>query len=157
MQENLLIILINELGEEQFEIVNAAYNIHQSEDEIWEFIIVFETGKSLKRIQELEEIIDAQANFEASIVLKKNQIEITKNKVFLQTSGYDEKRDENLTNFYYFAHYSIENIEVQKNWIKAELKAETTVNNYVRGKPDAQLIITTTKFFLNKGLERSFS
>lgn len=161
MQENILTILHKEFGEEQFLITNAQYNIYESEEGFWEFLITFETKKALKRAKALEEIIDVHPNIETAIVLSKAETKFEEGKRFFQEDGYDNNRDEYLTNIYYFGHETVENlevkiIEVEKKWIKAELQGEAVINNYAEGKPDVKLNITPTKFILNKKLERSF-
>lgn len=162
MEENQFVILHDEFGEEIFEIVDAEYNLYQTESGIWEFVIAFNTKEAIKRAKELEEVIEAEPTFEASLILSIDETEIFEGQIMKQFKGYDEQREENLSNIYYFAHESIENMEfriitIQKDWIIAEVKGEAIINNYASGKPDAKLSTTTTKFFLNKQLERSFS
>lgn len=160
MEENILTIQHKNFDEEKFEVIDAEYNIYQNEDKIWELFLIFDTDKPLKRDKKLESVLNAEPNFGASILLDKNEIKLTENKTFFQKSGYDYEREEYLTNFYYFSHETIENLEVkileiQKYGMKAIVKGEVIVNDYGSNEPDAQINITAN-FFLNKDIERDF-
>jgi hypothetical protein len=159
MAENIFEIKHSEFGTEEFLINSPEYNLYKAEDGFWEFVIAFNTSKSLKRAKELEDVIDAKPNFEATAILSPNDLKLEIGKTIIQKQGYDYERDEHLSNIYYFEHNSVENLEikiidVQEHWIIIDAKANAVINGSNGNEPDADLFIHRTKFQLNKELER---
>ena len=113
MKENIFLITHSEFGDEEFVISDPRYNLYKTEDGVWEFTISFETSKSVKRAKELEDVIDAQPNFEATAIIPSDNPDLKSEKIILQKEGYDYKREENLSNIYYFEHNSVEELEVR--------------------------------------------
>ncbi len=162
MKENLLIINHDEFGEEQFSIAEAKYNLSKPDDEKWEFLVSFITNGALKRSEELEEVVDTRPHFEAAAILPLDALELYNGRIISQKEGYDYEREIYLSNFYYFAHDSIEKIEIElievkENWVIASIKAKAVINGSNGNDPDATLLITPTKFMLDKNLEREVS
>ena len=155
MDKNIFEIRYVKYGVEEFEMIEPEYNLHKTDDGSWEFIVCFEKAKVIKRVKELEEVIDAEIHFEVTAVISADDLELKVGKVITQKEGYDYKRDINLSNIYYFEHEPVENlrielVEVSQNYIIINLIAETVISDYRSGKPDAKLYIEKGKFNLNK-------
>lgn len=161
MQENQLVIHHPKNVQEIFAITNAKYNLYQVDD-IWEFALYFKTSKAITRAPALEEVIDAKPNFEATAILPGDALNLETGKVIIQKQGYDDERDEHLSNFYYFEHESIEDLEIEllevhKEFIKVQVKGKTYVNSYVSKTPDTELFIASGVFMLDPNFKRGIS
>lgn len=147
-----------EFGGEQFQVGACNYNLYQSDDGAWEFVIEVSTTHELKRSSELEKVIHPKPHFEATAVLVSDDLELTKGRIITQVEGYDRTRQENLSNIYYFAHESVEDLrveilEVAKDWIVAKVTGSALINGSNGTKPDAKLGVKT-KFLLDSKLRR---
>lgn len=157
--DNILHLNHAELGKEEFSIVNPRYNLYQSEDGIREFVIAFETDRAIKRVKELEEVIDPLPNFEATVLMPSGTAKLIPGSKLLQPEGYDYQRDEHLSNFYYFSHDSVEALEVEileaiGDNLRITVKGKTIVNGSNGNEPDTNLLIESVVFRYDKGLER---
>lgn len=159
MSESILYMNHVDFGEETFRIVNPRYNLYQSEDGIWEFVICLQTDKAIKRAKELEEVIDPLPNFEATVVMPKGNLQLDPGRKLLQLEGYDYERDEHLSNFYYFNHNSVEVLEVEIHEVidkdlRLTVKGKAIVNTT---EPDADLLIESVVFMHDEAMERDIS
>ena len=115
----------------------------------------------MKRSTELEDIVNAQPNFEATALLPEAELELVAGKIIIQKEGYDYNRDENLSNIYYFSHNSIEDlrivfIEVTDDWIDAEISGQAVINGSNGNQPDAKISLRA-KFKRDKELRRGIT
>lgn len=161
MQTGLLSIEHMEFGLEQFKIDDARCNLYKDDDGVWEFVVSVSASKAVKRSSELEDVVNAQPNFEATAILPESELELVVGKVIAQKEGYDYKRDENLSNIYYFSHNSIEDLriellEVTDDWIEAELSGQAVINGSNGNEPDAKISLRT-KFKRDKELRRGIT
>jgi hypothetical protein len=159
MKEGVLEIRHTKYGPEEFVISDPRYNIYQSEDGIWEFTIQFETEKCIKRAKEFADLIDAAPEFEATAILSPDSLELAQGRVITQKSGYDEEREEYLSNIYYFDHNTVEELEIRileyrSDWLVLEVKGKALINGDNGFEPDAELLIYRTRFALDKELRR---
>ncbi|KXX71143.1 hypothetical protein [Flammeovirga sp. SJP92] len=160
MKENIWEIKHLEFDIEEFKIKDAKYNIYKGEDGVWEMTICFEESTPIKRDKELEKIIDPVPNFEATALLTADTLELKVGRKIYQKEGYDNEREENLSNVYYFEHSSVEELEIElldvnETWMKANVKGKTLINGSNGNLPDADFLIQNTIFKLDKTLERS--
>ena len=159
MKTNIFEIIHSEFGTEEFNIVNSKYNLYKSEEGIWEFTIYFDTSSPIKRSEELKKVIDAKPDFEATALLLPDDLKLYEGKIIHQKNGYDYKREEHLSNVYYFEHNSIEELEVKiieyhKDWIILDIKGKAIINGSNGNDPDSELLIYQTKFNLDEKLKR---
>ncbi len=160
MNTNLLHLNHHDLGTEEFSITNPRYNLYQSDDGIREFVIAFETDRAVKRVKELEEVIDPLPNFEATVLIPAHKTEPGPGSRLEQAEGYDYERDEHLSNFYYFSHDSIEALEVEileaiGHDLRMTVKGKTIVNGSNGNEPDADLLVESVIFRHDGDLERA--
>ena len=159
MKKDIFVIVHSEFGTEEFEIKNARYNLYNPEGDIWEFTLGFDTGRAIKRANQLLEIIDAKPNFEATAIISSNELDLQKGRIIYQKEGYDEDRQEILSNIYYFAHesvddLSIEIVEITENEILANVTGKGIINGSNRNGPDAEFILKEVRFIHDKKLFR---
>jgi len=159
MKKNIFIIVHSEFGTEEFEIKNARYNLHNPEGDIWEFTLSFDTGTAIKRADKLLEIIDARPNFEATAIIAPNDLDLHKGRVIYQKEGYDEDRQEILSNIYYFEHESVDDlrveiIETRENEILANVTGKGIINGSNGNEPDAEFVLKEVSFIHDKDLFR---
>jgi len=162
MNEDIFEIIHLKFGKEEFCIVSPKYNLYSPADNIWEFLVSFKTGKPLIRAKELDRLIDARPDFEAAVVLSSDNTDLKAGVKFFQKEGYDYKREENLSNIYYFEHNSVEEIsidviEITNEWIALNITGKAIITGTNGIKPDGELKIFNTKFYLDKNMTRSFS
>lgn len=162
VKENVFEINHPKFGTEEFHIVSAKYNIYKFADNVWEFLVSFKTDKSLLRAKELEKLLDAKPDFEAVALLSSDDIKLKAGKKIFQKEGYDYERDENLSNIYYFEHNSVEElsidvIEISNEWNALNITGKAIIVGSNGSKPDADLKIVNTKFYLDTNITRSFS
>lgn len=160
MKKDLFTIVHSEFGTEEFQIKNAKYNVYKAEDDIWEFTLSFETSAAIKRADKLQEAINAKPNFEATAILPSDDLELRKGRIIYQEEGYDEQRQEILSNFYYFEHESVEElrieiISIKGNEILLNLTAKGIVNGSNGNQPDADFILKEVSFEHDKNLFRN--
>jgi hypothetical protein len=146
MSHNHLIIKHDEFGEELFEVETATYNIYKSESSIWEFVIKVTTSTAIKRSAELEEAAGALPWFEATALLDADDHTIEKGDLISQKEGYDHDREENLSNFYYFRHEPVEDMQfeihdIQNDTITGVLKGQTIANGSKSNTCDADILL----------------
>ena len=159
MKEDIFEIQHSNFGNEEYFISNANYNIYQTEEGIWEFVICFETSKAVKRADKLAERTTVLQNFEATAVLDPKDIKLETGKIIIQKQGYDEDREEYLSNFYYFEHNSVEELEIKivayhADYIIINAIGKAIVSRSNGNEPDSELVIHSTRFQLDKELER---
>lgn len=152
MESGVLVIHYPGAGEDKFSVDEARFNLSQSDEGIWEFVINVTTDKALARSKHLEMIDDPQPNFEATALLKPDNLALPAGKIITQPKGYDPKRKEILSNFYYFSHESVEDLKVsildsEADWIEAEVEGK------VRLKGEARIELRT-KFQRDPSLKR---
>jgi hypothetical protein len=156
VKDNIFEIRHLEFGIEEFQITSAQYNIYQTDDNYWELTF------PLKRSEKLKEVIDAKPHFEVTAVLSSDNLKLEAGKTIYQKEGYDYERDEHLSNIYYFAHESIEDVEInivefESEWLIANIKGIAIINGSNGNKPDAELSVHNTKFHLDENLTRGIS
>lgn len=161
MNPDILSIEHMEFGLEQFRISEAACNLYKTETGIWEFVVTVYSEEALIRSKELENIVDALPNFEATALLPDDGLDLIAGKTIAQKEGYDYDRDENLSNIYYFSHNSIEDLrvellEVTDDWIDAKLMGEALINGSNGSLPDSTISLRT-KFKRDKDLRRGIT
>jgi hypothetical protein len=161
MQTDVLSIQHMEFGLEQFKVDDARCNLYKDEDGIWEFVVIVSTNEAAKRSAELEDVVNAQPHFEATALLREDELDLVAGKIIVQNAGYDYKRDENLSNIYYFSHESIEDlriefIEVADDWIDAELSGRAIINGSNGNQPDAKISLRA-RFKRDKDLRRGIT
>lgn len=161
MKSDILEINHSEFGIEKFRISAPRYNLYESEDGVWEFIIHLTTSETIQRVQELEDVIDPSPSIEATAVLSKEEINLKEGTHIHQKQGYDYDRDENLSVLYYFSYNSIENLTIEvlkvvQDHIILNVTGETIVNGSNGNDPDAKIYMHETKFLLDQNLKRSF-
>lgn len=161
MQKTHLAIKHQEFGTEIFEITEPRYNLYQNDRGNWEFIFSFRTGQAIQRVKELEEVIDAHPNVEATAWLTEDQLPLAPGSKLLQASGYDYDTDEYLSNVYYFDHNTVEELEIeivdiQEHAITLKAKGKAIINGSNGHEPDAELLIPETTFQLDNNLLRDF-
>jgi hypothetical protein len=159
MGKDIFIIAHSEFGMEEFEIKNARYNICEAEENIWEFTLSFDTQAALKRADKLEAIIEAKPNFEATAILASNELDLWEGRIILQEEGYDEEREEILSNIYYFSHESVDDLRIEilavnKDEILVNLSGKGIVNRSNGNEPDAIFTLNAVKFIQDKKLTR---
>lgn len=162
MENNILEINHSEFGVEKFEITEPTYNLYKSESGIWEFTLSLKTSKSINRVKELKELVDAEPYFETTAIMSESELKLVEGNTITQKQGYDYDRDENLSIFYYFDYNSIEDLEIEllevtEDYIIVNIKGRTIINGSDGNNPDSDLFIGKTKFLLDRKLERSFS
>jgi len=160
MEANVLAIQHLRYGCELFAVKEASCNLCHGEDGVLEFVVKVATGPVIQRVKELEGVIDAEPWFEAAAVLPAQDLEIYEGRVIEQAAGYDYSRKENLSNFCYFAHESIEKLRIElhqvtEDWIDATVSGDTTVSGSNGTEPDAEISLRT-RFRREKKLKRSF-
>jgi hypothetical protein len=160
-EENVLTIEHMKFGTEKFKVETAACNLYQDKDGTWEFVVGVRCKKALLRSKELEEVTDPEPNFEATVVLPQDQLELTKGRIISQEAGYDYKRRLNITNIYYFSHESIENLriellEITDEWIDAKVSGDAVINGSNGTKPDSRISVRA-RFKRDKNLKRGIS
>lgn len=144
MESNLLSIQHMDFGLEQFRIKSARCNLYKDEEGIWEFVVKVSCGEATIRSKELEAIISAKPNFEATAIIPENNISLIPGKILTQKEGYNYDRGENLSNIYYFDHNSIEELkieltEITEEWIDAKVSGTAVINGSNGTKPDAKI------------------
>ncbi len=158
MKKDLFIINHTEFGREEFEIANAKYNLYQ-DGNIWEFIVSIETSSGVLRDDKLANLIDAKPNLEATAILQHDDLEIIKGKIIRQEEGYDQDRDEILSNVYYFQHESVDDlqieiIEVTNHHIVANVTGKGIINGSNGNHPDAEFVLHEVTFVHDPELKR---
>jgi len=152
-----LIIDHQDFGIELFRISEANYNLYEVDDNLWEFVVQISTDSAIQRSAELEPLVHAKPNLEATVLLKK-AVELSKGTTLSQNVGYDSDREEYLSNIYYFAHETVEPfklkvLETGDGHLTAELAGSTVINGSNGSNPDAQ-IFTIAKLKRVHGLRR---
>ena len=159
---DILIIKHKDFAEESFELKSASYNYYEVEDaDLLEFVIKIELEKALSRDPELESAFNSLPNIEATALVSASTFKLEKGTRIFQEFGYDEERDENLSILYYFAHNSIEKLEIQvldidANSLKAKVSGESAINSGDWQNPDASFELETS-FIRDSDLSRSFN
>jgi hypothetical protein len=158
MKKDLFIINHAAFGREEFEIANAQYNLYQ-DGNIWEFVVSIETSSGIVRAEKLADVIDAKPNFEATAILQHDDLEIVKGKIIRQEVGYDNDRDEILSNVYYFQHESVDDllieiIEVNNLHIIANVTGKGIINGSNGNHPDADFEMREVAFLYDAKLKR---
>ncbi|EZH73795.1 hypothetical protein ATO12_17840 [Aquimarina atlantica] len=160
-KKEIVSLIHDEFGKEEFLVSKANYNLIEVESDLWEFTIYFETKDSLSRVSELEEAIsEPNPHFEATALLDKSSLNLNEGAVIEQVESWDENREENLSNVYYFEHASLENLKVEilksdTEFIEALISGRTLINGSNGNKPDATVKTTPITFKKDKNLERS--
>lgn len=158
MQTDILTIEHLQFGEEQFEIECAAYNLYEGGDGIWEFVVKVTTGDAIMRTDELKDLVDAKPWFEATSIMEADDLALSAGDVIVQEQGYDYERDQNLSNFYYFRHESVEDLsfvihEVSDTEIDATLTGQTIINGSSGNTCDSRITLRT-RFLKDDSLRR---
>lgn len=158
---DILTIEHMKFGTEKFKVASAACNLYQDADGTWEFVVSVHCKEALLRSKELEEVVHAKPNFEATTVLSPDQLELTKGRVIAQEAGYDYKRQLNITNIYYFSHESIENLRIEllettDEWIDAKVSGDAIINGSNGTRPDSKISVRA-KFKRDNKLKRGVS
>ena len=158
MEPNVLAIQHYRFGIEDFSISQARYNLYKHKDGVWEFVVAVQTGEALKRSKKLEKVLSAKPWFELTVLLKPDDLDLNPGKTLLQKEGYDRKRNQNLSNFYYFTHESVEEakiriLEVGSDWIEAEVTGSTIVNGSRGVTPDVRISVKA-RFVRDQSLRR---
>jgi len=160
-KQEIVSLIHDEFGKEEFLVSKANYNLIEVEPNLWEFTIYFETTESLTRVPELEEaILEPNPHFEATALLDTSSLNLYKGKVIEQTESWDENREENLSNVYYFEHTGLEKLRVEilesdTKFIKALISGRTLINGSNHNNPDTTIKTTPITFKKDKTLERS--
>lgn len=158
MKTDILTIQHLQFGEEQFAIESAFYNLYQSDDGIWEFVVKVTTGELIIRSTELKDVIDANPCFEATAIMDADDLTLTAGDMIVQEQGYDYNREENLSNIYYFRHESIEDLkillhEVTESAIDATLTGQAIINGSSGNTCDSTISMRT-RFLKDETLRR---
>lgn len=157
-----LYIKHKDFEEEAFELKSASYNFYEVEDsDLLEFVIKIEIEKAISRDAELESAFNALPNIEATAVMASSSFKLEKGTKIFQEFGYDEEREENLSILYYFAHNSIEKLEInildiENSSIKATVSGVSAINSGDWQNPDARFQLET-RFIRDEELRRSFN
>lgn len=157
-----LFIKHDDFAEESFALQSATYNYYQVEDsDLMEFVIKVEVEKALSRDPELQSAFNANPNIEATAVIPVSAFKLEEGTRIFQEFGYDSDRDENLSILYYFAHNSIEQLEIkvlelEETSMKAQVSGVSAINSGDWQKPDASIRLETT-FRRDPDLKRSFN
>ena len=162
MKENIFEIKHSKFGVEEFQINSARYNHYQTDVDYWELVFYLEANNPIKRSEKLIEVIDAKPNFEVTAISFIENFTLEAGKTIYQKEGCDYERDEHLSNVYYFAHESIDNVEIEivkieKELLVANIKGIAVINGSNGNKPDAELNVYNTTFHLDKSLTRIVS
>ncbi|MDR6784988.1 hypothetical protein ABIE26_003686 [Pedobacter africanus] len=159
MKKDIFVILHSKFGAEEFEIKNARYNLYNPEGNIWEFTLSFDTSAAIKRADKLEKVIDVKPNFEATVIIPPNDLDLQKGRLIYQKEGYDYEREEILSNIYYFEHQSVDDlrieiVEIKEDKILANVTGKGIVNGSNGNEPDAEFILKEVSFTHDKELFR---
>ncbi|MBL6446745.1 hypothetical protein JMN32_10510 [Fulvivirga sp. 29W222] len=160
-KQEIVSLIHDEFGKEDFLVSKASYNLIEVASDLWEFTVYFETTDSLTRVPELEEAIsEPKPHFEATALLDKSSSSLYEGKVIEQVQSWDENREENLSNVYYFEHANLENLRIEileadTTFIKALISGRTLINGSNGNNPDATIETTPIKLIKDKTLERS--
>ncbi len=157
--QDVWILEIDNEGTEIYSVANAAYNLYQTDDGVWEWVISVSSGSALQRVPALAEVLDAEPHFEATALLSPDDLAIFAGKVITQAEGYDYERDENLSNIYYFEHDSVEALSMtilavhDDNSILANVRGRAVVVDTRHG-PDTLLRLEAVRFVRDETLYR---
>ena len=161
-ESDTLYIKHDDFAEESFTLKSATYNYYQLEDsDLMEFVIKVEIEKALSRDPELQSAFNSNPNLEATAVIPSSSFKLEKGTRIFQEFGYDNDRDENLSVLYYFAHNSIEQLEIKvmelnDTSIKAQVSGVSAINSGDWQKPDAHIRLEAN-FSRDPNLKRSFN
>ena len=128
-------------GLEMFRVSKAFWNLKQT-DGAWEFTVRVDSKEPLQRSEDLAEVITPEPNFEATAVLKPDELELKPGRVIVQQKGYDDARGINLSNYYYFHHSSVENVRIELLEVTKESILARVTGTSPEG--DAKLAALTT-------------
>lgn len=160
-EPEVLVIRHLEFGLEKFRVQDARCNLHQEEGGVWEFVFSARSKGAILRSEELNDTIDAEPHLEATFVIRDGDIGLREGRTIYQPDGYDRVREENITNFLYFSHNSIEELRVElirvsEDSIDALLTGEAVINGSNGTRPDSKFSLRA-KFKRDANLVRSFN
>lgn len=137
-------------------IQEASYHIYPHDD-VWHFLIYFDSVPFYKPNQKPPEDLEAEPNVEVAVILSSNTLK--SGQIITQKDSWDDKRRECLTNIYYFEHESVEDLTIEileyhPEYIKINMKGLA----FIHGNCDSssELIVKETLFYLDTELTKSF-
>jgi hypothetical protein len=108
-----LLHIFHEEGLELFPLSRSVYNHYSAEDGRTLFVLQVRCGKAKIGIEEFEDLFHPEPWFEVILHRPVEEASLPVGAVLTLPVGYDYEYDENITNFYYASHTSIEEIRLE--------------------------------------------